>query len=222
MRNSYVTQVLSSSTENLELTPSPLLEQIEDSDDDEEADARFFAAEAALRDKLAAGAVSVHLDNGTKKRKGKAKASKAAAGDNSDSSDVEPSESGKKRKSKAPPKKSKKKDAATNARGRKQPKKTSFDADEVSDLEDDGDDAMLDKLRRAKDKTGSAENEEDQPATSSPSTSTSTSRKRAASITSASSAAAPGVDGGLSEDEEEEVGVSQAKKRRVIVDSDEE
>ncbi|GAA5823835.1 hypothetical protein JCM5353_006373 [Sporobolomyces roseus] len=193
---------------------------IEDSDDDEEADARFFAAEAALRDKLAAGAVSVHLDTGTKKKKGKA--SKATTRNDSDSSDAEPAQSGTKRKSKALPKKSKKKDAATNARGRKQPKKTSFDADEVSDLEDEGDDAMIDKLRRATNKPGSIGNEEDQPATSSPSTSTSTSRKRAASVTSASSATPPGVNGGTSDEEEEEVGVSQAKKRRVIVDSDEE
>jgi replication fork protection complex subunit Tof1/Swi1 len=192
--------------------------QIEDSDDDEEADARFFAAEAALRAKLAAGAVSVHLDAGTKKKKGpsasqaKAKKSRKSTIDTSSEDEDEPSTSTTKRKSTSTAKKSKKKDAATNARGRKKAKKTQFNTELVSDIEDD-------------DGTPAATREEvdTAPSTSSPSTSTSSSRKRAVSVTSASSATvAATADGSDDEDEEEVVGVSQAKKRRVILDSDDE
>ncbi|GAA5948542.1 hypothetical protein JCM3765_004917 [Sporobolomyces pararoseus] len=199
---------------------------IEDSDDDEEADARFFAAEAALREKLAAGSVSVHLDAGTKKKKGPAtsqvtKKTRKPSSDSSDDEDDEPKRNATKRKSKSTTtsKKSKKKDAATNARGRRKHKKTTFDSELVSDVEDEGDDAMLETLQGAIPKRTEEEN---RTSTSSPSTSTTSSRKRGASVTSASSATmAPTADG--SEDEEEEaVGVSQAKKRRVILDSDEE
>ncbi|GAA5831127.1 hypothetical protein JCM3766R1_006246 [Sporobolomyces carnicolor] len=195
---------------------------IEDSDDDEEANARFFEAEAALRAQLAAGAVSVHLDTGTKKKKSapasqKQKKTENASSDSS-SEDDEPSRSGPKRKtsSTSTAKKSKKKDAATNARGRKKAKKTNFNAELVSDIEDEGVDEMFETLRR-----GAAKAADRELATSSPSTSGSSSRKRAASVTSASSAAAP-VTTEDTDDEEEAIGVSQAKKRRVILDSDEE
>ncbi|GAA5903525.1 Tof1p [Sporobolomyces salmoneus] len=197
---------------------------IEDSDDDEEADARFFAAEAALRDQLAAGAVSVHLDAGTKKKKAaSASQSKKSRKPSSDSSEEdEPTQSTSKRKSSSSTtaKKSKKKDQATNARGRKKAKKTQFNAELVSDVESEGDDAMMEKLRGAVAPTSA----DDRPATSSPSTSTTSSRKRAASITSASSATMAATTDGIEPEEEEEeaVGVSQAKKRRVILDSDEE
>ncbi|GAA5880461.1 hypothetical protein JCM16303_005390 [Sporobolomyces ruberrimus] len=213
---------------------------IEDSDDDDEADARFFAAEAALRAQLAAGTVSGHLDNGRKKKKTASGASQAKKGrkpstqaDDDDSSDDEASNrTAAKRKSSssgAAPKKTKKKDAATNARGRKKAKKTNFDAEMVSDIESGGDEAMVEKLRKGTTRRSEGsegdegeEGAEERPATSSPASSTSSRRKRAASVTSASSTAGPGAAAASEDDEDEPVGVSQGKKRRVVLDSDSE
>ncbi|GAA5935882.1 Tof1p [Sporobolomyces koalae] len=176
---------------------------IEDSDDDEEADKRFFAAEAALREQLAAGTLSAHLGAGTRKKA---------------------PEKGKSASQTASKTQSKKKDAATKARGgklAKKAKKTKFESELVSDIEDEDDDRMVEKLRRAAEKEGAeADEEEDRAATSSPTSSTSTLRKRAASVTSASSAAA--LDDSDADEAEESAGKSQAKKRRVILDSDDE
>ncbi|GAA6007730.1 hypothetical protein JCM11491_003944 [Sporobolomyces phaffii] len=207
---------------------------IEDSDDDDEADARFFAAEAALREKLAAGAVSVHLDTGTKKKKGPAaaaktkKARKASTVDASDSSDddasTEPASKGKS-SSKAKPKKTKKKDAATNARGKRKAKKTTFDSELVSDLEDEGDDAMVETLKRGLNGGRAVESvgdDEAGPATTSPAASTGSSRKRTASVTSASSPPVRRTALDSDEEDDDSLGISQSKKRRVILDSDDE
>ncbi|CEQ41477.1 SPOSA6832_03222, partial [Sporobolomyces salmonicolor] len=204
---------------------------IDDSDDEDNADrdALFFAAEAALREKLAAGAISTALTAGSKKKKD-AKAGTAltqptartAVDDSSD--DDEPKKKGKEKRGKS-------------ARGRgqkkaqkKAQKKTQFDSKRVSDLDDDDDDAMVDMLQRAQ-----AQEKQTRGAggaslaTSSPlSTSTATTtRKRAASVASSSasfSAALVPRQGEDSDDDEEEAvrAVSQAKKkRRVILDSDE-
>ncbi|GAA5927146.1 hypothetical protein JCM1841_006062 [Sporobolomyces salmonicolor] len=204
---------------------------IDDSDDEDNADrdALFFAAEAALREKLAAGAISTALTAGSKKKKD-AKAgialtqptARTAVDDSSD--DDEPKKKGKEKRGKS-------------ARGRgqkkaqkKAQKKTQFDSKRVSDLDDDDDDAMVDMLQRAQ-----AQEKQTRGAggaslaTSSPlSTSTATTtRKRAASVASSSasfSAALVPRQGEDSDDDEEEAvrAVSQAKKkRRVILDSDE-
>ncbi|GAA5968611.1 hypothetical protein JCM21900_002207 [Sporobolomyces salmonicolor] len=200
---------------------------IDDSDDEDNADrdALFFAAEAALREKLAAGAISTALTAGSKKKKdaeaGTAltqPTARTAVADSSD--DDEPKKKGKEKRGKS-------------ARGRgqkKAQKKTQFDSKQVSDLDEDDDDAMVDVLQRAQ-----AQEKQTRGAggaylaTSSPlSTSTvTTARKRAASVASSSAsfsaALVPRQGEDSDDDEEEAVGaVSQAKKkRRVILDSDE-
>ncbi|GAA6062112.1 hypothetical protein JCM10212_000866 [Sporobolomyces blumeae] len=217
-----------------------------DEEDDPDRDALFFAAEAALREKLASGAILARLEVGTKKRKGGPKTTQDTAKgktsyiDDADSSDEESAggpAAPKRKQDASKPRKQKKKgeDAATHARGRRKAKKTTFDGEEVSDLEDGGDDRMVERLQRAvEEKTNNARaggqggtsdgGDEEEEASSSPSTTTSTSRKhRGGSITSASLSAAPTSEGAAMSDDDgdEVVGKSQAKKRRIIVDSDE-
>ncbi|GAA5909890.1 hypothetical protein JCM6882_002043 [Rhodosporidiobolus microsporus] len=200
-----------------------------DDEDDAERDALFFAAEAALRDKLAAGTVTSALNFGTKKKKEKkggannAPSSSAATG----ALDSSP-----------PPAKSKKAARPSKGKGNgkgKAPKKMQVDAELVSDIDEDADDALMNDLRAIAAKKAKATSkaasegmdvdgeQEEREAPSSPSTSdTLASRKRGASVSSAAGAGAGA--GSDDDDEEEEVvgGKSQAaKKRRVIVDSDE-
>ncbi|GAA6027789.1 hypothetical protein JCM8097_001720 [Rhodosporidiobolus ruineniae] len=203
-----------------------------DDEDDPERDALFFAAEQALRDKLNAGAVSTALNMGSKKKKEKkssaAPSSTAPRGTSPTSAlDSSPPAAAKKGKGKA-----KAKPAARGRKGKgKAPQAMDVDGELVSDLEDDDDEAMMealrehDRARKAKQAEAAMETEEaaDQPAGSgSPASSdTLASRKRGASV---SSAVGSGADGGGGEEDEDEPvtgAVSQAKKRRVIVDSDE-
>ncbi|GAA6000092.1 Tof1p [Rhodotorula paludigena] len=202
---------------------------IHDSDDDDDADrdAAFFAAEQALRDKLNAGAISTALDMGTRKKKqpkaaaGKAAPSSSAAASKRATSPADSLDS-------SPPPAAAKK----GRRSKKPAKKTKFDTEQVSDIDDD--DELVSELRQEADKQRAAASDAaevdsdggDGPArgaTSSPSTSDTlaSGRKRSASASSISSA--PAADTAMTSDEDEPVGaVSQAKKRRVIADSDDE
>ncbi|GAA5828412.1 hypothetical protein JCM11251_006233 [Rhodosporidiobolus azoricus] len=189
-----------------------------DDEDDAERDALFFAAEAALRTKLAAGTVSSALTFGTKKKKDPStKKSKSSAGAPSSSATAAGLDS-------SPPPAAPKRKKPTKGKG-KAPQRMDVDAELVSDIDEDADDALMEDLRAIAEKKkkevamASAKDDEEEPTQVSPSGSsdTVTSRKRATTITSAASAG-----GGGSEDEEEEpVGATQAKKRRVIADSDE-
>ncbi|GAA5906718.1 hypothetical protein JCM8208_006366 [Rhodotorula glutinis] len=195
---------------------------ITDTDDegDEDGDAAFFAREAALREKLNAGQISTALDAGSKKKKAKkdASATKRAASP-TDSLDSSP-----------PP--AAKKSAGRRGRGKEKARKvTNFDPAPVSDIEDD--DELVNDLRKEADKTKASESATDvderdgmvaeSSAAPSSSGSRASGRKRAASASSTTSAPAPGVGDAMSDDDEPVGAVSQAaKKRRVILDSDEE
>ncbi|KAI5476063.1 hypothetical protein MNV49_000435 [Pseudohyphozyma bogoriensis] len=180
---------------------------IDDSDDEdnEERDRLFFAAEQALRDKLDAGAIKPTATTGSKKKtaavlKREAKAAEKAA--------------------RAAAKASKK--AAKNPK-----KKTKFNTELVSDLDDSGSDKEEDELDSDA-ATPEPVARSDRGSSTELRTSTTASsggeRKRAFSVTSASSGdgvAKGGAD--VSDAESDVVGVSQAKKRRVVVvDSDDE
>ncbi|BGP38765.1 Topoisomerase 1-associated factor 1 [Rhodotorula kratochvilovae] len=191
---------------------------ITDTDDegDQDADAAFFAREAALRAQLNAGQISTAFDNGTKKKKpakapGAPPSSSKRATSPADSLDSSP-----------PPAAAKK---GKGRRGKKPAKKTKFNADVVSDLDDD--DELVSKLRGEAEKEkaqrgGDAMEADDEPAASSPSTSNTlaSARKRGASVSSTTSAPFAAAGGAMSEDDEPVSAVSQAKKRRVILDSD--
>ncbi|GAA6001966.1 hypothetical protein JCM10207_003015 [Rhodosporidiobolus poonsookiae] len=203
-----------------------------DEEDDAERDARFFAAEAALRDKLAAGAISVALNTGTKAAKKGAKAvvvtSNAARASSPGSSSLasSPPPASKRGKGKG---KGKKAAPKPGQRGKKKAKRTNFDAEIVSDIEGDDDDQLMADLQaydaaRKKAAEAAAASDGmavDGPSSSPASSSTLASRKRGASVSSAAAGAGAAEDG---DDDDEPVSnaVSQAKKRRVIVDSDDE
>ncbi|BGP30852.1 Topoisomerase 1-associated factor 1 [Rhodotorula toruloides] len=186
-----------------------------DDEDDPDRDAAFFAAEAALRAKLAAGQVPVHLENGSKKKK----QPKGSAAATSSVRATSPASS-------PPPAAPKKGKGKTSGR-KKKAKRTKFDSEMVSDLEDDA--YLVDGLRKEADKQRNGADEEEEPAgpTSPASSPTVASRKRAPSASSATSSppaaatATTGIAG--DEDDEEAVGATQyKKKRRVVLDSDDE
>ncbi|BGP23540.1 replication fork protection complex subunit Tof1/Swi1 [Rhodotorula toruloides] len=183
-----------------------------DDEDDPDRDAAFFAAEAALRAKLAAGQVSVHLESGSKKKK-QPKGSTAAATSVRATSPA----------SSPPPNVPKK----GKAGGRKKTaKKTKFDAEMISDLEYDAE--LVNELRQEVSRHRGRADELEEPAGPSlpASSSTGASGKRAPSASSATSsppATARATVFAGDEDDEEAVGTTQAKKkRRVILDSDDE
>ncbi|GAA5969681.1 hypothetical protein JCM11641_008004 [Rhodosporidiobolus odoratus] len=199
-----------------------------DDEDDAERDAIFFAAEAALREKLNSGAVSNALATGGTKKK---KQSKSGAPSSSAARATSPSTS---TASSPPPTGSKSKKgkakkvpaAAKGKRGKKKgaPTEATFDGELVSDLDDEDDEHLASELRGHEAQKQAGGRQEDgmqvdsaEP-TSPASSDTLTSRKRGASV---SSAAVGAVDDDEEEAEEAAQVVSQAKKRRVILDSDE-
>ncbi|GAA5852706.1 hypothetical protein JCM8547_002595 [Rhodosporidiobolus lusitaniae] len=176
-----------------------------DEEDDAERDARFFAAEAALREKLNAGTVSTAFDTGKKKRKGASQKAVApaprAASPNSSMASSPARVAAKKGKGKKP---------AGRAKKGKAPREQQFNGELVSDLDDDDDDDLISGLKQhAAQKKRDEAMDVDQAGSDAPSSNTLTSRKR---------------DGSPASESEVEVGraVSQAKKRRVVLDSDEE
>lgn len=178
-----------------------------------------------LRDKLATGAVVSALTAGTKAKK-VAKSAKGAARAASPASSLASSPPpAAKKKGKG---KEKEKKPVKSRNGKQQaPRAQQFDGEGVSDLEGDDDDALLADLRaheaaKAKAAGGGAEGEMDvddegdgQEKTPSSSSDTLASRKRDATNP-------PGGDSDGEDEEPVDRAVSQAKKRRVIVDSDDE
>ncbi|TNY24515.1 timeless protein-domain-containing protein [Rhodotorula diobovata] len=194
---------------------------ITDSDDegDEARDAEFFAREAALREKLNAGQISTALDVGSKKKKTKGKAAAAASSKRASS----PAGS---LDSSPPP--AAKKPGGRGGKKKQAPQrmaKSNVNTDAVSDIEDD--DELVSELRKEAEKTkargGDDSMGEDEEAAPSSSGSHASGRKRGASASSNMSAPVRATGDAMSEDDEVVGAVSQAaKKRRVILDSDEE
>lgn len=176
-----------------------------------------------LREKLNAGQISTALDAGSKKKKVKKAATTSSskrAASPTDSLDSSP-----------PP--AAKKGAGRRGKGKEKARKvTNFNPAAVSDVEDDDD--LVNDLRKEAGKTkasapavdgderdGMVDDDESSAAPSS-SGSRGSGRKRAASASSDTSAPAQAAGDVVSEDDERVGAVSQAaKKRRVIVDSDE-
>ncbi|TKA58341.1 hypothetical protein B0A53_00079 [Rhodotorula sp. CCFEE 5036] len=178
---------------------------IHDSDEEEDAerDAAFFANEAALREKLNAQMVSVHLDAGSKKKKKQAKGSSVAAS----SSPAAPSKS-RGKGSKA---------GKGNGKGKKA-KKTNFDAEQLSDLDDAEDDDLISRIRQ-----GPGAEQSTQARAGSDHSLGGDASPRPSNAESPSSPAAIGSGSATRAVEDSDDDMPQpSKRRRLVVDSDEE
>ncbi|GAA5975641.1 hypothetical protein JCM10908_005228 [Rhodotorula pacifica] len=193
---------------------------IHDSDDEEDAerDAAFFAAEAALREKLNSNMISVHLDAGSKKKKqprAPANGSGAAASSSPANMSKSRSKTGK----------------AKGGKGKKA-KKNDFDATILSDVDDDDDD-LINKIRQGPgaERSSSAgitdepmHSVDAAPRDGSPDRHESGSPAASASSPAAVSAPAARVESAAAAqtDSDEEDVPQPSKRRRIVIDSDEE
>jgi hypothetical protein len=156
-----------------------------------------------LREKLNAQMVSVHLDAGSKKKKKQAKGSSVAAS----SSPAAPSKS-RGKGSKA---------GKGNGKGKKA-KKTNFDAEQLSDLDDAEDDDLISRIRQ-----GPGAEQSTQARAGSDHSLGGDASPRPSNAESPSSPAAIGSGSATRAVEDSDDDMPQpSKRRRLVVDSDEE
>ncbi|GAA5867194.1 hypothetical protein JCM3774_002365 [Rhodotorula dairenensis] len=191
-----------------------------DDEDDPERDAAFFAAEANLREKLNANMISVHLETGSKKKK----QPKEAAGANGSSMAASSSP--------AAPTKSRGKGAKSSAvKGKgKRGKKTKFDATILSDVGDDDDDDLINRIRQGL----AAEQSSPAGATqaraqsvgsdgerTSPSSADVDSPRGAGAVSSPDAHRSSAPPRAIADSDDDADALQASKRRRIVVDSDE-